>query len=163
MSGGTTIVDRLNKLSGKDATTISKAVENLEDVIGGGGSGGITIISLPVVFSDSNGSSMMFDVSITFDEIADICNRITSGDYIVFKVDFSAPGQPESAHSSVWFSEYSCSADSQMSMYTLLSTTSMVMVDTGETGVQNQLAMLEIRASRGDQITAQFSLKVLYL
>lgn len=39
MSGGTTIVDRLNKLSGKDATTITKAVENLEDVIGGGGSG----------------------------------------------------------------------------------------------------------------------------
>lgn len=29
MAGGTTIVDRLNKLSGKDATTIAKALENL--------------------------------------------------------------------------------------------------------------------------------------
>lgn len=36
MAGGTTIVDRLNKLSGKDATTIAKALENLEE---GGGSG----------------------------------------------------------------------------------------------------------------------------
>lgn len=37
---GTTIVDRLNKLSGKDATTIAKALENLEE---GGGIGGFEI------------------------------------------------------------------------------------------------------------------------
>ena len=38
MAGGTTIVDRLNKLSGKDATTIAKALENVEETgIGGGG------------------------------------------------------------------------------------------------------------------------------
>ena len=40
MAGGTTIVDRLNKLSGKDATTIAKALENLEE---GGGIGGFEI------------------------------------------------------------------------------------------------------------------------
>lgn len=38
--GNTTIVDRLNKLSGKDATTIAKALENLEE---GGGIGGFEI------------------------------------------------------------------------------------------------------------------------
>ena len=40
MAGGTTIVDRLNKLSGKDATTIAKALQNLEE---GGGIGGFEI------------------------------------------------------------------------------------------------------------------------
>lgn len=36
MAGGTTIVDRLNKLSGKDATTIAKALENVEEAGVGG-------------------------------------------------------------------------------------------------------------------------------
>jgi len=46
MAGGTTIVDRLNKLSGKDATTIAKALENVEEA-GVGGE-----VNLPMDLSD---------------------------------------------------------------------------------------------------------------
>ena len=49
MSGGTTIVDRLNKLSGKDATTIAKALENVEET-GIGGGGGYSIVTKKVEF-----------------------------------------------------------------------------------------------------------------
>lgn len=56
MSGGTTIVDRLNKLSGKDATTIAKALENVEETgIGGGGS------MMLVKQTERNESRIIFD------------------------------------------------------------------------------------------------------
>lgn len=56
MSGGTTIVDRLNKLSGKDATTIAKALENVEETgIGGGGS------MMLVKQTEINESRIIFD------------------------------------------------------------------------------------------------------
>lgn len=56
MSGGTTIVDRLNKLSGKDATTIAKALENVEETGIGGGSS-----MMLVKQTERNESRVIFD------------------------------------------------------------------------------------------------------
>ena len=99
MAGGTTIVDRLNKLSGKDATTIVKVLENVEEAgIGGGGGSGYSIVTKKVAFfnqqvtPDPEYSSkygvipldiMSFDIPeeapeilyVTYDGTEYICNR----------------------------------------------------------------------------------------
>ena len=97
MAGGTTIVDRLNKLSGKDATTITKALENVEEAVIGGKPG----------YDEETVITKVFDIDIPAEAmssegpaIGGIPINIPSGEYdvtVVFgsnRYTFSMSGYP---------------------------------------------------------------------